>query len=236
MKNIKENWVLIIGIIIILGTHLVSCEKVPIPPVVVELELMPKLELSVTPDGEIPYGDVATLKWKTINALRVFVDGERQEAYKEGNKGTGNLFKTTTFEVKAVNVKLSTTEMVTIKVGPWWKSTFGKVSYLPWRYKAISISSLDGKTLKYWIPDPEFFTWVYYYHRDGRLTYSSNLSSNIDSWFLQDDNTILMNGDPFKLQVSEKEMVLSYQTTWNGQQVWYNLIFEHASDVPTDSD
>ena len=61
MKTKKENLVLLIGMIIVLGTHLVSCEKVPTPPVV-EPELMPKLELSVTPQGEIPYGEVATLK------------------------------------------------------------------------------------------------------------------------------------------------------------------------------
>ena len=75
MKNYKENLIFVIGTMIILGTHLVSCERIP-PPPVVEPELKPSIELTVTPDGEIPYGGVATLIWETVNALSVFVDGE----------------------------------------------------------------------------------------------------------------------------------------------------------------
>jgi hypothetical protein len=195
---------------------------------------MPKLELSVTPQGEIPYGGVATLRWETVNALRVFVDGERQDGYKEGNKGTGNLFKTTTFEVKAVNVKLFTTEMVTIEVGPWWKSTFGLVSYYPWKYKAMRISSLDGKVIDYWIPDPEVLTWVFYYHKDGRVTFSPNLSDKTESWYLQNDSTIIVNTTAERLQVNQEEMILSYQTVFEGQTVWFDMVFEHASSTPTD--
>ena len=193
---------------------------------------MPKLELSVTPQGEIPYGGVATLRWETVNALRVFVDGERQDGYKEGNKGTGNLFKTTTFEVKAVNVKLYTIEKVTIEVGQWWDSTFGRVSYLPWRYKAMSISSLDEKILDYWIPDPEVLIPVYYFHKDG--TMNSDKEEKRVNWYLPSEGFIIINMTTRKLKVSKEEMILSYQTTWNGQQVWFNMIYEHASDVPTD--
>lgn len=235
MKTKKENLVFLIGMIVILGTHLVSCEKVPQPPVV-EPELMPKLELSVTPQGEIPYGEVATLKWKTINALRVFVNDERQENYKEGNKGTGKLFKNTKFVVRATNVKLSTEETVEIEVGDWTTSTFGLVSYYPWKYKAMRISSLDGKILDYWIPDPEVLSWIFYYHKDGRLTFSFNLSSKTEKWYLPDDNSISRNGTIRKLQVDQYEMIISYQTTYNGETVWFDMVFEHASDIPTDSD
>lgn len=233
MKNYKENLIFVIGMVIVLGTHLlVGCERIP-PPPVVEPELKPSIELTVTPDGEIPYGGIATLKWKTVNALRVFVDGERQEGYKEGNKGTGKLFKSTTFTVKAVNVKLSTTETVTIGVGPWYESTFGLVSYYPWRYKSQTISNLDGKLLATVGLTEEEKSWVDSYHRDGTITYSNHPGVKV-YWSVPNDSTITRNGTSRKLQVSPEEMTISYQTTWNGQQVWFNMVYEHASDVPTD--
>jgi len=232
MKNYKENLVFLIGMIVILGTHLVSCEKVPTPPVV-EPELMPKLELSVTPQGEIPYGEVATLKWKTINALRVFVNDERQENYKEGNKGTGKLFKNTKFVVRATNVKLSTEETMEIEVGDWTTSTFGLVSYYPWRYKTQRLRSLDGKILGYLYLDEEELSWVDYYHKDGTITYSNHPGLKIP-WSLPDDNSITRNGTTRKLQVNQVQMIISYQTTRLGEQVWFDMIYEHASDTPTD--
>ena len=234
MKNYKENLILIIGMMIILGTHLVSCEKVPTPPVV-EPELMPKLELSVTPQGEIPYGEVATLKWKTINALRVFVNDERQENYKEGNKGTGKLFKNTKFVVRATNVKLSTEETVEIEVGDWTTSTFGLVSYYPWKYDSIGISSLDGKILERWGLDPEILSWVVNFYKDGRYTVSSH-PTIVQYWSAPDNNTIVINGSTSKLQVNQMEMIISVQTTYNSELVWFDTIYKHASDTPTDPD
>ena len=231
MKIKKENLVFLIGMIVILGTHLVSCEKVPTPPVV-DPELMPKLELSVTPQGEIPYGEVATLKWKTINALRVFVNDERQENYKEGNKGTGKLFKNTKFVVRATNVKLFTEETMEIEVGDWTTSTFGLVSYYPWKYKALRISSLDGKILDYWIPDPEVLSWIMYFHRDGRYTVSNY--SGVQYWLVPNDSTIVINNATRKLQVNQEEMIISKQMTYNNELVWFDFIYKHASDIPLD--
>jgi len=234
MKNYKENLILIIGMMIILGTHLVSCEKISQPPVV-EPELMPKLELSVTPQGEIPYGEVATLKWKTINALRVFINGERQENYKEGNKGTGKLFKNTKFVVRATNVKLFTEETVTIEVGDWTTSKFGLVSKYPWRYDSLGVSSLDGRVLRRWSVTPEEKDVIYYYFREG-IMYSSKSPSWVNPWYILDENTIVINGSVQKLQVDDKQMILSYQTENHGEIVWFDMIFEHASDTPTDPD
>jgi hypothetical protein len=47
---------------------------------------------------------------------------------------------------------------------------------------------------------------------------------------------MIRNGVARRLQVNQEEMTISYQTTWNSQQVWFNMVFEHASDVPTDPD
>jgi hypothetical protein len=222
------------ALLLIAGGLLVcGCEKEPPPPPEVEPELQPTLELSVTPEGEIPYGEVATLKWKTINALRVFVNDERQENYKEGNKGTGKLFKNTKFVVRATNVKLFTEETMEIEVGDWTTSTFGLVSYYPWKYKALSVSSFEGKILDYWIPDPEPLSWVFYYHRDGKRTQTID-PNRTEPWYLKNDSTIVINGANQKLQVDQYEMVISYETRFNGEPAWFNMIFEHASDIPTD--
>ncbi len=230
----KHFLTLITALLLIAGGLLVcGCEMEPPPPPEVEPELQPTLELSVTPEGEIPYGEVATLKWKTINALRVFVNDERQENYKEGNKGTGKLFKNTKFVVRATNVKLFTEETMEIEVGDWTTSTFGLVSYYPWKYKALSVSSFEGKILDYWIPDPEPLSWVFYYHRDGKRTQTID-PNRTEPWYLKNDSTIVINGANQKLQVDQYEMVISYETRFNGEPAWFNMIFEHASDIPTD--
>ena len=215
------------------GLLVYGCEKEPPPPPEVEPELQPTLELSVTPEGEIPYGDVATLEWKTTNAFRLFINDERQDNYKEGNKGTGKLFKDTTYTVKAQRVTLFAQKSVTIEVGDWTTSTFGLVSYYPWRYDSLGRSSLNGKVLKRWKADPELSSFVEYYHKDGTVTYSNYPGIKI-SWFLPDDNSITINGATRKLQVNQEQMIISYQGTYDGETVWFDMVFEHASDTPTD--
>lgn len=233
----KHFLTLITALLLIAGGLLVcGCEKEPPPPPEVEPELQPTLELSVTPEGEIPYGEVATLKWKTINALRVFVNDERQENYKEGNKGTGKLFKNTKFVVRATNVKLFTEETMEIEVGDWTTSVFGLVSYFPWRYKTQRFRSLDGNILGYLYLDDEEKSWVMYFHQDGRYTVSNYLSSKVQYWSVPNDGTIIVNGATMKLEVDQQEMIISSQITYDGQLIWFDAVFEHASDTPTDPD
>lgn len=210
-----------------------SCEKIP-PPVVVEPELMPQLELTVTPKGIIPYGEKnVVLGWTTTNATQVRVNDQRQTAVKTGTYTiTNRLFKDTTFYVKAINIKEVAEKEVTIPVGDWTTSTFGLVSYYPWRYKAMRITSLDGIILDYWIPDPEVLSWIIYYHTNGTVSYSH--TAEIVPWFVPNDGTIIINGTTRKLQVNQEQMVVSYQTTYNGELIWFDMVFEHASNTPTD--
>ncbi len=232
----KHFLTLITALLLIAGGLLVcGCEKEPPPPPEVEPELQPTLELSVTPEGEIPYGDVATLEWKTTNAFRLFINDERQENYKEGNKGTGKLFKDTTYTVKAQRVTLFAQKSVTIEVGDWTTSKFGLVSKYPWRYDSLGRSSLYGKVLKRWSVTPEEKDVVYFYLREGIL-YSSEDPSWINPWYILDENTIVINGSVQKLQVDDKQMILSYQIEDHGEIVWFDMIFKHASDVPNDPD
>ena len=220
-------------LLLAVGLLVCGCEKEPPPPPEVEPELQPTLELSVTPEGEIPYGDVATLEWKTTNAFRLFINDERQDNYKEGNKGTGKLFKDTTYTVKAQRVTLFAQKSVTIEVGDWTTSTFGLVSYYPWRYDSLGRSSLDGKILKRWEAAPELLSSVTNFHRDGRYI-NSDYPTAVVQWSVPDSNTIVINGSTSKLQVNQEEMIISVQTTYNGELVWFDTIYKHASDTPLD--
>ena len=232
----KHFLTLITALLLLAGGLLVcGCEKEPPPPPEVEPELQPTLELSVTPEGEIPYGDVATLEWKTTNAFRLFINDERQDNYKEGNKGTGKLFKDTTYTVKAQRVTLFAQKSVTIEVGDWTTSKLGLVSKYAWRKDSLGVSSLDGEILRRWSVTPVEKDVIYYYFREG-IMYSSKSPSWINPWYILDENTIVINGSVQKLQVDDKQMILSYQIEDHGEIVWFNMIFKHASDVPNDTD
>ena len=235
MLFLRKNLILIIGMMVILGTHLVSCCKEPLPPVIEPEELEPTLELSITPEGVIPYGEGSVvINFQTKDANQVLVNGVRKPSVKLGTHTIKEkLFKDTTLVVKAINIKKMVEKSVTIQVGDWTTSTFGLVSYYPWKYKALSVSSFEGEILDYWIPDPELLSWVFYYHRDGKISYS--FTEEIASWLIEGD-TIFQNREPFKLQVNQNEMILSYQTMYNGELIWFDMVFEHASDTPTDPD
>lgn len=242
MKNIKENLILIIGAVIVLGTHLVSCERIP-PPPVVEPELMPSVELSVTPQGVIPYGDGLDIRWtadNNTNKVVLKVNGKIKETRYGSNSRNGafyidRLFKDALVTIVATNVNLSVEEEKEVHVGDWTSSTFGLVSYFPWKYKSQTLSSLDGKLLATIGLTEEEKSWVFYYHKDGRLTFS-NHPTLAEPWYLKSESSLVENGYEYKLRVNQEEMILSYKTTWNGQEVWLNLIHKHASSTPTDPD
>jgi hypothetical protein len=120
-----------------------------------------------------------------------------------------------------------------VHVGDWTSSTFGLVSYFPWKYKSQTLSSLDGKLLATIGLTEEEKSWVFYYHKNGTRTFS-NHPNITESWYIKNDSTLVYNGVERKLEVDEDEMTISYQTTWNSQQVWFNMVFEHASSTPTD--
>ena len=225
-------------LLLAVGLLVCGCEKEPPPPPpVVDSELVPTLELSVTPEGVIPYGEGSVvINFQTKDANQVLVNGVRKPSVKLGTHTIKEkLFKDTTLVVKAINIKKMVEKSVTIQVGDWTTSTFGLVSYYPWRYDSLRISSLDGKVLNQWEPDPELLSWVDYYHKDGTITYSNHPGLKIP-WSLPDDNSITRNGTTRKLQVNQVQMIISYQTTRLGEQVWFDMIYEHASDTPTDPD
>ena len=234
----KKHFLTLITALLLLAVGLLVCgceKEPPPPPPVVDSELVPTLELSVTPEGVIPYGEGSVvINFQTKDANQVLVNGVRKPSVKLGTHTIKEkLFKDTTLVVKAINIKKMVEKSVTIQVGDWTTSTFGLVSYYPWRYDSLGRSSLDGKVLKRWKVEPEISSWVDYYHKDGTITYSNYPGVKIP-WSLPDDNSITRNGTTRKLQVNQVQMIISYQTTRLGEQVWFDMIYEHASDTPTD--
>ncbi len=212
-------------------------------PPIEEKELEPKVELSVTPEGVVPYGGSIDIRWtadNNTNKVVLVVNGIVKETRYGSNSRQGafyidRLFKDALISIVATNVDLSTEMEKEIHVGDWTTSVFGLVSYFPWRYKTQRLRSLDGKILGYLYLDDEEKSWVDSYHKDGTVTYSNHPGVKI-SWSLPDDNSISINGITRKLQVNQEQMIRSYQTMYNSELIWFDMIYEHASDTPTDPD
>ncbi|MDD3945964.1 MAG: hypothetical protein PHS38_14830, partial [Bacteroidales bacterium] len=80
---------------------------------------------------------------------------------------------------------------------------------------------------------PEEKTVTCFFLREGTM-YASDNPSWVVPWYISDENTIVINGSVRKLQVDDKQMIISYQTEDRGEVVWFDMIYKHASDVPND--
>jgi hypothetical protein len=234
MRKQKNFLILMLGLALILGALIIqSCCKPPLPPPPppVEEEKDPTLEVFF-PEEEIPYGEkYVVLSWTTVNAKSVYLNDIKRSG--DSHTILDRLFQDTTFIFKAVNVKKQVEKEITLDIGDWTTSVFGKISRYPWRYKEMSISDMNDKVLESWIPEEEIRSWVFYYHKNGVTTFSDSPGVT-ELWYLKNDNIIVKNGYEFKLKVDTKEMTISYETTWSGERAWFNMIFEHASTIPTD--
>jgi len=207
----------------------------------VEPEVRPFVELSVTPEGVIPYGGNIDIRWtadNNTNKVVLVVNGAVKETRYGSNSRQGafyvdHLFKDAIITIIATNVYLSVEVEKEIRVGDWTTSRLGLVSKYPWAKDSLGMSSLDGKILRRWSVTPEEKAVVYFYLREGIL-YSSKDSSRTNPWYILDENTIVINGSVRKLQVDDKQMIISYQTENHGEVVWFDMVFKHASDTPTD--
>jgi hypothetical protein len=190
----------------------------------------PYVKLTVDPSGTIlPYGNTCMVTWETATVNPVYLNGEKVKYLSGGN--IYRLCADTKFTLTGHFGDYTFTDEQEVQVGPWYETTFGLVSYYPWRYKEFRVSSLEGEIL---IISPATETeksWVFYYHKDGKISYS--FTEEIASWLIEGD-TIFQNREPFKLQVNQNEMILSYQAIYNGETVWFDMVLEHASDTPTD--
>jgi len=225
---------------ILLWPFFPGCKKES-PPPEVKQELEPKVELTVTPEGVIPYGGSVDIRWtadNNTNKVVLVVNGIVKETRYGSNSRqvafyVDHLFKDALISVVATNVDLSTEVEKEVHVGDWTTSAFGLVSYYPWRYKEFRVSSVNGVIMSTIYLTEEELSWIMYYHRDGRYTVS-NLSK-VQYWSIpNNDSTIVVNGTSFKLKVNQEEMIISYEVTYNGQPAWFDMVLVHASDTPTD--
>ena len=134
----------------------------------------------------------------------------------------------------ATNVELATKKYLDIReVGPWYETTFGLVSYYPWKFSALTIFNDDGQVLDYWIPgDPSILGEISYFHQDGTVSY--NFTTETATWSVPSEDIIIMNGFERKLQVNQEQMIISYEITYSGKPAWFGMVYKHASDTPTD--
>ena len=218
-----------------------GCEKVPHTGDPVDPELKPSVELSVTPQGVVPYGGSIDVLWDAddnTNKVVIKVNGEVKETRYGSNSRQGGLHIDRLFEdvlvtVVVTNVNLSVQEEKEIRVGDWTTSEFGLVSHYSWRKDKFSMTSMDGNVLFTSQATEEERSSIFYFHKDGKYTVSTS-PGVVQSWYIPTSGTISINNSVRKLQVSQEEMVISYQTTWNGQPSWFNAIFKHASDISID--
>ncbi|MDD2312859.1 MAG: hypothetical protein PHT14_09975 [Petrimonas sp.] len=190
----------------------------------------PWIKLTVEPSGIVlPYGDTCTVSWETANLSMVYLNGEPVDTYR--NKKVLRLFADTKFTLTGHFGDYTFNDEQEVEVGDWTTSTFGLVSYYPWKYKAQRITR-NGVILSTWQLDEEELSWVMYFHQDGRYTVS-NLSG-VQYWSVPNDGTIIVNGATMKLEVDQQEMIISYEITYWGKPAWLDMVFEHASDTPTD--
>jgi len=194
----------------------------------------PYVKLTVEPsDTILPYGNTCMVTWETANVNPVYLNGEKVKYLSGAN--TYRLFADTKFTLTGHFGDYTFTDEQEVQVGPWYESTFGLVSYYPWRYDSLGVSSLDGMILRRWSVTPVEKTVVYFYLKEGIL-YTSKDPSRTNPWYILDENTIVINGSVQKLQVDDKQMIISHQTENNGEIVWLDQIYKHASDVPNDPD
>lgn len=194
----------------------------------------PYVKLTVEPsDTILPYGNTCMVTWETANVNPVYLNGEKVKYLSGAN--TYRLFANMKYTLTGHFGDYTFTDEQEVEVGPWYETAYGLVSKYPWRYDSLGVSSLDGKILRRWSVTPEEKDVIYYYFREG-IMYSSKSPSWVNPWYILDENTIVINGSVQKLQVDDKQMILSYQTENRGEIVWFGMIFEHASDVPNDTD
>lgn len=192
----------------------------------------PYVKLTVDPsDTILPYGNTCTVTWETANVNPVYLNGEKVKYLSGAN--TYRLFANMKYTLTGHFGNYTFNDEQEVQVGDWTTSTFGLVSYYPWRYDSLGRSSLDGKILNRWEVAPELLSVITNFHRDGRYI-NSDYPTVVLQWSVPDSNTIVINGSTNKLQVNQEQMIISYQSSYNGQPVWCDQIYKHASDTPTD--
>ncbi len=231
-----------VGVTLVLGALLLQsgcCKEDPPPPPPpieedkppVEEEKDPILEITF-PKDTIPYGDKdIEISWENQNVTRFFVNDEEQFYPRFGSiKISDRLFSDTIFVFRGINKEKEVNQSITIKVGNWNQSVFGLVSYFSWKKEKLTYTDLNDNLIASFSPLPGTEHWIFYFYKDGRYTVTG--FTGFQKWYIKDEHTIVFNGFERRLIISEKEMIISYRTVLDNQDVWFNMHYVHASDTP----
>ncbi len=243
MNSTHKFLTLMVGVTLVLGALLLQsgcCKEDPPPPPPpieedkppVEEEKDPLLEITF-PKDTIPYGDKdIEISWENQNVTRLFINDEEQFYPRFGSvKISDRLFSDSTLIFKGVNKKKEVVEEVTIKVGDWYESIFGLVSYYPWKEEKFTYTDLNDNLIASFPPLPGTEHRIFYFYKDGRCFFS-HTPYRVVRWYIKDKNTLVIDGEEGRLRVSEERLIISARVKFKDQEVWANTHYVHASDTP----
>lgn len=245
MKELKRFLVLLLTLLTITGCELFpefDKDLPPPPPPPVEEEKEPEEKepiLEITfPTDTIPYGDKdIEISWNSQNVSLLFVNNQKQLNPRFGTiKMSESLFSDTSFVFKAINKKKEVIKEVTIKVGNWTTSLLGLITYYPWKRSWHIITDSEGNVIESYPPSPETENDIFSFYKDGSYLFSND-PDWIGSWYLEDENSFVLDGIKIRFEVNEKELIFSwlYKFTDKNKQSfwrWSYTHFIHASDIP----
>ncbi len=219
-----KNFLVLFSCLTILGCSEKN-QLVPIddPPVVV---VQPKMiELKISPEGEVPYGDTIRVSWVSENAEYCLINGKMA---KSNNVFEVPLFKDTLFSLKAVRGSLVSVEMKkNIKVGDWKTSVYGIFTHEKW-YE-ISVKIYQGTEITTLIRDDVQKNIVYVFGSDGWMTgvTSGGESTLRTEWSFRKNRTQILLGSQLNdITVSLEELILQKPITYNGGPAISEVIFK----------
>lgn len=183
-----KNFIYVSIVLVILTLPFTGCKKTdpPSPPP----ESIPTLSVTVSPDGDLPYGKEITISWTATNTNSITINGKHQISPSNGSFKL-QLFRDTTFQIIARNVTQTTKVDKSIKVGDWTTSKLGLITHAPW-YMTANKRYRDGVLLVYYTLSEVERTDRYEYSINGKYSvYRAGVRIGYMDWiFSPDENSL----------------------------------------------
>ena len=146
-----------------------------------------------------------------------------------------SLFSDTSFVFKAINkkkevIKELPSRWVIDDISSWFDYI------LSLEEKLHIITDSEGNVIESYPPSPETENDIFSFYKDGSYFFSND-PDWIGSWYLEDENSFVLDGIKIRFEVNEKELIFSwlYKFTDKNKQSfwrWSYTHFIHASDIP----
>jgi len=183
-----KNFIYVSIVLVILTLPFTGCKKTdpPSPPP----ESIPTLTVTVTPDGDLPYGKEITISWTATNTNSITINGKYQISPSNGSFKL-RLFRDTTFQIIARNVTQTAKVDKSIKVGDWTTSKLGLITHAPW-YMTANKRYRDGVLLVSYTLSEVERTDRYEYSINGKFSvFRSGVRIGYMDWiFSPDENSL----------------------------------------------